>query len=414
MSYEPCQNRSCKSYGKPHPNCRCFASGGTVCSGPHKSDCEYFADGGEVSEPSNPQVALGHAAVHHGLLGLLKNAGRAKMADPEKHEAVLRDAQSHQEPQMEGQKRTMGHRLGEHLSGKKHEEAAELMHGHPLVGSAGKGNLKKVMERMGPPMLANDPNPEALRGSTDYLHSALKGNDDLGSHTIRLFEKQKMSDRMKPDEKSRAELKKHLEEIKESPELALDVGGKVGHYLPDHAAAFGMLTANAVNYFDGLKPPESKSRPLDTATPPDKIANEQYERQLDIAQNPKLVLQHVKDGTLLAQDMTTLQTLYPALKKSLMDKATEALVDAERTKKEIPYHQRQSLSVLLGEPLDSTMTPDSMQAIIRSAGPQQMQNQQTKSPQPGGKATAVEMSAIEKADKLERTTLEARQINRNK
>lgn len=415
MAYEPCENRSCKSYGKPHPNCRCFAAGGAVCSGPHKQGCEYFADGGQVSQPANPQIALGHAAIHHGLLGLLKNAGRASMSGPEKHDHILQDARNHHEPRMEGQKKTMGHRLGEHLSDKNHEDAADLMHGHPLVGSAGKGNLKKVMERMGPAALAQEPNPEAFRGSSDYLHSSLKGHDEIGSHTIRLFEKQKSSDRMKPDEKSRDELKKHLQELKENPEMALEIGGGVGHYLPDHAAAFGLLTANAMNYFDGLKPPESKNRPMDRPTPPDKVALQQYDRQLDIAQNPKLVLQHVKDGTLLSQDMTTLQTLYPALQQSLSDKAMEALMDAQTKKVEIPYHQKQSLSILLGQPLDSTMTPDSMQAIIKSAGSQQAQNQQTgKSPQPSGKATAVEMSAIDKVDKLERTTLEARQINRIK
>jgi hypothetical protein len=52
----PCQNPSCKSYGKPHPNCRCYsnmAEGGEskrFCSmnQSHEKDCQYFADGGET------------------------------------------------------------------------------------------------------------------------------------------------------------------------------------------------------------------------------------------------------------------------------------------------------------------------------------------------------------------------------
>lgn len=61
--YPPCINPSCKSYGRSHPNCRCyslggeqghFAEGGEVgsyCSEnrAHKKDCEYFADGGGVT-----------------------------------------------------------------------------------------------------------------------------------------------------------------------------------------------------------------------------------------------------------------------------------------------------------------------------------------------------------------------------
>lgn len=63
--YLPCLNPSCKSHGTPHPNCRCysggeengyqgFSGGGEVnfCSTgrQHKSDCEYFSDGGAVPD----------------------------------------------------------------------------------------------------------------------------------------------------------------------------------------------------------------------------------------------------------------------------------------------------------------------------------------------------------------------------
>lgn len=64
MAYAPCKNPACRSYGRPHPNCRCYdgggpedtlfaANGGEVpgfCSQhrPHKEGCEYFAGGGEA------------------------------------------------------------------------------------------------------------------------------------------------------------------------------------------------------------------------------------------------------------------------------------------------------------------------------------------------------------------------------
>lgn len=75
MSQFPCQNPSCKSYGKPHPNCRCYglAEGGEVghfCDGQkdHNTDCEYYADGGLVDDS---HIHVGHVA-HHGLYGILK------------------------------------------------------------------------------------------------------------------------------------------------------------------------------------------------------------------------------------------------------------------------------------------------------------------------------------------------------
>lgn len=55
MAYRPCINPNCKSHGVAHPNCKCFlgmADGGEVgyCNGPHKNDCQYFSDGGQVQE----------------------------------------------------------------------------------------------------------------------------------------------------------------------------------------------------------------------------------------------------------------------------------------------------------------------------------------------------------------------------
>jgi hypothetical protein len=62
MSYLPCENPNCKSYGKPHPNCRCHggaAAGGMVerycgAARPHARACEYFAEGGEVPADDLP------------------------------------------------------------------------------------------------------------------------------------------------------------------------------------------------------------------------------------------------------------------------------------------------------------------------------------------------------------------------
>lgn len=55
MSYMPCENPNCNSYGKPHPNCKCYgemAEGGeaSFCSKEraHAKDCQFFASGGEA------------------------------------------------------------------------------------------------------------------------------------------------------------------------------------------------------------------------------------------------------------------------------------------------------------------------------------------------------------------------------
>jgi hypothetical protein len=54
----PCLNPSCKSHGRPHPNCRCYsnkmAKGGVIdhfcaTNQKHQKGCEYFQEGGEAT-----------------------------------------------------------------------------------------------------------------------------------------------------------------------------------------------------------------------------------------------------------------------------------------------------------------------------------------------------------------------------
>ena len=99
--WPPCINPQCKSYGRSHPNCLCygagsgedlyenFAHGGQVCKGLHKDDCEHYASGGVIAEnqkfQNDPNYALDHTAISHGLLGLLTKVGHSKSHDPHKH-----------------------------------------------------------------------------------------------------------------------------------------------------------------------------------------------------------------------------------------------------------------------------------------------------------------------------------------
>ena len=221
-----CHNHSCKSYGQVHYNCKCYigsgggegeteggyAKGGEVhfclSKKPHKPGCEYFMDGGpvlydrggDVAPPQfqdNPAETLGHAAVQHGLLGLLKNVGQSKLSDPDKHNKVL-------EP---------GHKFHKHMSDGNHEKAANTLSEHPIAGGIGKMKLKPIMERLHGPMMNTPPNSEALKGSIDYLASAMKGRDRLDQHLSGLLGNSKL-EKQKPDDKAREAIKEHLADFR--------------------------------------------------------------------------------------------------------------------------------------------------------------------------------------------------------
>ena len=201
-------------------------------------------------------------------------------------------------------------------------------------------------------------------------------------------------------------MKKFLDEAELDPSKALDAAGTLGHYMPDHAANIGALTATALNYFKSLKPQASQLAPLDRPLPADKSAEQAYDRQLNIAQNPLSILKHARSGTLMPQDLTTVTTLYPGLVKSIQTKANEMLIESKSKDSKMSYNQRMGLSRLLGQPLDSTMTSQSMQAIMGA-------NKGT-DPQQGApkKTTAAAAKASEKVADLYQTPLERRAENK--
>ena len=103
MAELPCRNPNCKSHGIAHPNCKCygpsmaFAKGGHVCSGPHKENCEYFADGGQVADnqafENNPIEALDHVGAQNGLHHILTKLGHNGRSENQyKHLEDYRDS----------------------------------------------------------------------------------------------------------------------------------------------------------------------------------------------------------------------------------------------------------------------------------------------------------------------------------
>lgn len=429
--HAPCINPSCKSYGKYHPNCLCyagpggtslensrFAKGGMIhekfCSKnqKHNSNCEYFDNGGDVqSVPQgtglpqfhdDPLDTVNHVGADQGLLGLLKSIGFPNLQDPDKHVQTLQDAKN---AYTGLETKGAGSKLGSNIKSGDYDGASETMSGHPLIGSISKKNLSPVLQRLSHPLMSQEPNPHGFRSGAEYLDSSIKGQSKLDKHMDKLFGKESFPDKADVDPKTREELKEHLESLQMNPSKMLEIGGKLGHYLPEHGVAVAAHSAQAISYLNSLKPTRSLNRPLDSMAPMGKMAEARYHRALDIAQKPLSVLHAAKDGTLNSLDIKTLSIVYPRLHQAMITKAGEKLIEAKTEGIEIPYKQKMGLSRLLGQPLDSSMTPQGMQAIIHSAGPQQMANQMVKQK----KASGVELNQINKVNSMSETPLQARQ-----
>ncbi len=150
----------------------------------------------------------------------------------------------------------------------------------------------------------------------------------------------------------------------------------IGHYLPQHQQALTESTARATQYLAQLKPKPVRPNPLDKEIPPSKEQEARYHRALEIAQQPLMVIQKIKDGTIQASDVQDLKAMYPAVYSQVSQKLTNELMNRQSDEQATPYKSRIGLSLFLGQPLDTTMAPMSIIAAQPvKAQPQQREAQ---------------------------------------
>lgn len=345
-TYPPCLNSFCKSYGKPHPNCLCYGDASDEEWANRPEYNSFLAKGGMVCQGPHRE------SCEHYATGAEVESNQNHFDNP-------------------------GDSL-DHVGAEK-----GLLHLLTKLGHNGRSeNIHKHLEQ--------------------YIDDSRRGHKLINDHVSKLIGKESLG--LSPDKEKREALKKHLDELQTNPSELMDIGGNLGATLPMHAAMLGAKAGQSISYLKGLKPTQSQNAPLDQVQPTDKMAETKYNRQIDIANQPSLVLQHIKDGTLQPLDLATLNTVYPQLSQSLKPKAFGALVDAKEKGKEIPYHQKRGLGDLMGQPLETTMTPMAMQAIIKANTPMQAPQSQ-KQPR---KASGIELKQINQVNQNSETPLQAR------
>lgn len=226
---------------------------------------------------------------------------------------------------------------------------------------------------------------EGFHAMVEMIHNTIKGHNDLLKATSSLFktgvrvaafnQMSANSDREKLD-KIVSNLQKHPEQIERI------ANSELGHYLPAHQQAISQTTVSQIQYLNSLKPRAQKNSPLDEPTKPNAEAMARYNRALDIANNPISLLQDVKNGTIQATDMIDLKTLYPQLYSEISQRIINDMTNHSADAGSIPYKTRLGISLFLGTPLDSTMTPLSIMAaqsaFIKPTGQQGQQQNKAK------------------------------------
>lgn len=210
-----------------------------------------------------------------------------------------------------------------------------------------------------------------------------------------------------PSQKDRDKLQKQLVEIQNNPDKMLEVGGHLQQGMPDHASAMAQYAMGAVNYLNAIRPNTQKALPFDKNPMVSSADKAKYNRALDIAQKPLIVLDSVKNGTVTQHDVDVLKNINPPLYDKMGEALLHNLVDHTEKGKDVPYKTRLGLSTFLGSPLDSTMTPQAIMATQNLVAPQQQQGQTI----PGQRAKHS-FTALNKMPGMYQTPQQARTANK--
>ena len=185
---------------------------------------------------------------------------------------------------------------------------------------------------------------------------------------------------------------------------------QVAKTAPNIAPHVSTMAMNAIQYLNSKLPFAGNELPMDAHHEPSRAVKSQWLGLHEAINNPLSVLDHVKNGTISPHHVEAVSAVFPDLHQEMIGKINEEIGSMKAKGEKVPYKTQMSLTKLIGSPLNSTMTPQNMQAIMHSAMPQQMAQQVQKAG--GGKASGAELSQVNKVNKIYATKSQAEVMNR--
>ncbi len=261
----------------------------------------------------------------------------------------------------------------------------------PVIG-------KTVQDWMVPNILRvlQSGHPEAMVDAMTHAENVYKGEKAIQYGVNALFSDKSLSGMFESKDKDKDKIKKFVEsggttrqmqnelEKEMQPSAAPSAqafaeGGEVKpqepkdsliNNEPDHFANVFpsqnvMMVAakgRVYNYLNSLRPqPNQTKLPFDDETP-ETEAHRKYDKAVNIAASPLSIIHSVKNGSLTPEELGHFKTMWPEIHSQLSQGMTKKIVEAQQKKEKPSYKVRQAMSLFLGTPLDSTMTPQMMQA----------------------------------------------------
>lgn len=185
------------------------------------------------------------------------------------------------------------------------------------------------------------------------------------------------------------QLQNSIQEQQQSEEVNFAQGGEVkqkaapvnnDHFsriFPEQNTLLSTAKGRIYNYLNSIRPQANQPKKAFDDEPDNKEQHRQYNKAIDFAVNPMSILNHVNKGDLTPEHMKHFTSLYPEVHRYLGKEMTKQITEAQIKKQKPPYAKRQAMSLFLGVDLDSTLSPQAVQAIqalyANKKAPQQAQ-----------------------------------------
>lgn len=129
---------------------------------------------------------------------------------------------------------------------------------------------------------------------------------------------------------------------------------------PNITQGLNTSVMRAQQFLQSKIPQSGTSLPLSMEHKPSRSAMAKFNNYYETVNDPLSVLSHVKRGTLRNEHLEALGTVYPHLYNEMKKKVTEHM-DPEKARS-LPYGTKVSIAKFMGQPMDGSMLPQSIQA----------------------------------------------------
>lgn len=201
---------------------------------------------------------------------------------------------------------------------------------------------------------------KGAKAAMDFSVAAAKGEAKLEAASKGVFSGS--TDVKTPDAKMLQKLDKHIEELQANPGKLLEQDHAMGEVYGDHATVAANTTVRVASYLATLKPNTAPQSPLDPPRKPNAAEVARYNEALKLAQEPTLVLQYIKEGSLTSKNIQDMQAMYPEVYAVMQQKLVGQLTAAKAKNMQIPYKTKLGMSMFMGQPLESSMRPNAILA----------------------------------------------------